>query len=80
MAASFGQSRHPDEAALLDWVHYGPKNSDIWNLVRCLAHQHGMRLAEIEALIDSALRSELKRREDQVRGVSSGVDPRQSIK
>ncbi|WP_147278912.1 hypothetical protein [Paracoccus versutus] len=73
MAASFGQSRHPDEAALLDWAHYGPKNSDIWNLVRCLAHQHGMRLAEIEALIDSALRSELARREYQARNIGQSI-------
>ncbi len=46
---------HPDSHALDDWPIYGPQDGRIATLVLRLAHDHGMRLADIEALIIAAL-------------------------
>ena len=50
---------HPDSHELHDWPMYGPKNSEIANLVDSLAYDHGLRVREIEAVILQALQSRL---------------------
>ncbi len=52
---------HPDSHALDDWPIYGPQDGRITMLVLRLAHDHGMRLPDIEALIIAALESQLER-------------------
>jgi hypothetical protein len=54
---------HPDDVnAVRDWMLYGPKSSEMHVLVERLA-ETGMRLADIEALLEQALRAELAKRE-----------------
>lgn len=55
------QEAHPDSHDLDDWSQYGPKDGEIANLVSQLAHRHGLRLAEIEAIITHALRERIAR-------------------
>ena len=52
-----GQSRveHPDMHEITDWFLNGPKNGQIEELVRELTLVHGLRLAEVEGLIVTAL-------------------------
>lgn len=50
---------HPDRQELDDWSVYGPKNSQIGELVDRLAFDHGLRVLEIENLILQALKSRL---------------------
>ncbi|WP_371154003.1 hypothetical protein [Jannaschia sp. 2305UL9-9] len=52
---------HPDSHALDDWPLYGPKNPEIARLVDCLAHDHMLRVNEIEEIILTALKSRLKK-------------------
>lgn len=47
---------HPDQRAVDDWFLYGPKNVDIENLVRELTLERGLRLAQVEDEIVTALR------------------------
>ncbi|MGC1504211.1 MAG: hypothetical protein ACRBBO_02640 [Cognatishimia sp.] len=47
---------HPDQHAVDDWFLYGPKNVDIENLVRELTLTRGLRLAQVEDEIVTALR------------------------
>lgn len=54
---------HPDRQALDDWAIYGPGNPRIAELVRQLALQHGLRLADIESHIEAGLQEWLKRLE-----------------
>lgn len=54
---------HPDDMnAVGDWELYGPRSAELPVLVRQLAGA-GMRLDDIEALLERALRDELARRE-----------------
>ena len=53
------RQHHPDNHELDDWPQYGPKNPAIADLVRQLAYDRGMRVAEIERIIERALRDEL---------------------
>lgn len=54
---------HPDDVnAVRDWMLYGPKSAEMHVLVERLA-QTGMRLAEVEALLEQALKNEIARRE-----------------
>lgn len=48
---------HPDSHELDDWFLYGPKNPKIAQLVSLVAQEKGMRVAEIEAFLESALQS-----------------------
>lgn len=48
---------HPDQHAIDDWFLYGPKNVDIENLVRELTLERGLRLAQVEDEIVTALRN-----------------------
>lgn len=58
------QSRHhPDSHELNDWHHFGPKNSEIADLVYRLAYEEDMRLADIEQLMVGALKERLSSRE-----------------
>ena len=50
---------HPDNHELDDWHQYGPKNPAIADLVWQLAYHRGMRVVEIERIIEQALRGEL---------------------
>lgn len=52
---------HPDRQALDDWAIYGPGNPRIAELVRQLALQHGLRVANIEAGIEATLQEWLQR-------------------
>lgn len=47
--------RHPDSHALDDWPICGPQYGRTAMLVLRLAHDHGMQLGEIEAVIIAAL-------------------------
>lgn len=47
---------HPDSHLLDEWYLYGPKNPNIFRLVSQLAHSKGMRVNEIEDVIEQALR------------------------
>lgn len=58
-ALRWPMAQHPDSHELDDWPLYGPQNTAIANLVRGLAHTGGMRIVEIEAIIERALRDEL---------------------
>lgn len=51
---------HPDQHALIDWGTFGPKDSRIEQLVWELAHDHGLRLSEIENIIIDALEKRLR--------------------
>ncbi|UZD91244.1 hypothetical protein [Cognatishimia activa] len=51
---------HPDQHAIDDWFLYGPQNQQIEPLVRQLAVEHGMRLAEVEDVIVAALQTKLR--------------------
>lgn len=51
---------HPDIHALHDWPMYGPKESRIADLVRELALDHGLRVEEIETIIEAALAAKLQ--------------------
>lgn len=53
------RQHHPDNHELDDWPIYGPKSPVIADLVRALAHDHGMRVVDIELIIERALRDEL---------------------
>ncbi|MGR3369256.1 MAG: hypothetical protein ACU0CC_09760 [Sagittula sp.] len=46
---------HPDSHLLDDWVLYGPKDARIERLVRRLALDHGLRVADIEDFIVATL-------------------------
>ncbi|MCK8463015.1 hypothetical protein MUY35_04030 [Aliiroseovarius sp. S1339] len=50
---------HPDSHELNDWHLFGPKNSEIADLVYRLAYEKGMRLADIERLMVEALKERL---------------------
>ncbi len=50
---------HPDQHAIDDWFLYGPQNQQIEPLVRQLAIEHGLRLAEVEEFIVAALETRL---------------------
>lgn len=50
---------HPDSRELHDWPIYGPQDGRIADLVWSLAHDRGMRVSEIEAILLKALQSEL---------------------
>ncbi|MCV9938273.1 hypothetical protein OIU35_18135 [Boseaceae bacterium BT-24-1] len=52
-------AHHPDSHELDDWPECGPKNPAISNLVWQLAHDRGMRVVDIELIIERALREEL---------------------
>ncbi len=50
---------HPDDVnAVRDWLLFGPRNDEIPRLVDALA-ETGMRLDEIESLIEATLREKL---------------------
>lgn len=51
---------HPDQHAINDWFLYGPQNQQIEPLVRQLAVEHGMRLAEVEDVIVAAPQTKLR--------------------
>lgn len=51
---------HPDSHLLDDWVLYGPKDARMERLVRRLALDHGLRVADIEGFIIAALERHLK--------------------
>lgn len=51
--------RHPDAQQLHDWYLFGPKNNRIEHLVRRLAEEKLLSVAEIEALIIHALEERL---------------------
>jgi hypothetical protein len=51
---------HPDGHELDDWQLYGPKNSEIFELVSRLAYERGPRVWEIENVIETALRRRLE--------------------
>ncbi len=56
------QSRnHADSHELNDWHLFGPKNSEVADLVLRLAYEKGMRLADIEQLMVKALSERLFR-------------------
>jgi len=46
---------HPDRHAIDDWLLYGPKNTRIEELVRELTLQCGLRLNEVEGIIEGVL-------------------------
>ncbi|EBA13650.1 HigA family addiction module antitoxin [Roseobacter sp. CCS2] len=46
---------HPDQHEIDDWVLNGPKNAKIVELVRDLTLDNGLRLAEVESFIVTAL-------------------------
>lgn len=46
---------HPDSHEINDWFLFGPKNSQIEELVRELTLVHGLRLCDVEGLIVAAL-------------------------
>ncbi|MDE9450430.1 hypothetical protein J3R80_08115 [Aliiroseovarius sp. Z3] len=52
---------HPDSHELNDWHLFGPKNSEVADLVLRLAYEKGMRLADIEQLMVKALSERLFR-------------------
>ncbi|RWR04394.1 hypothetical protein [Paenirhodobacter populi] len=51
---------HPDMHELHDWPIYGPKDARIADLVWKLALEHGLRVKEIEAVIEAALTAQLQ--------------------
>lgn len=55
------RNNHPDSHELDDWPLYGPRNTDIARLVVQLAEQHQMRLTDIEAIMLTALKTQLAR-------------------
>lgn len=52
---------HPDSHELHDWPQYGPRNTAIADLVSQLAYDRGMRVLDIELIIERALRDELEK-------------------
>lgn len=52
-------NNHPDSHLLDDWCLYGPNNQEIFHLVAQLAREKGMRVSEIENVIEVALRKRL---------------------
>lgn len=62
------RQHHPDNHELDDWPQYGPKNPTIADLVWKLAYDRGMRVADIEIIIERALRDELN-------GTKGGDEP-----
>lgn len=56
-----GMPHHPDSHELYDWPQYGPRNTAIADLVWQLAYDRGMRVVDIELVIERALRDELAR-------------------
>jgi len=58
---------HPDQQALIDWGMYGPRDPRIDQLVWELAHDHGLRLVEIEELLLSALEQKSRVLKERVR-------------
>lgn len=48
---------HPDGHAVDDWFLYGPRDSQIAELVNDLVIRQGMRLADVERLILIALQN-----------------------
>ena len=54
------KSAHPDIHEINDWLLYGPKNSRIEELVRALTLEAGMRLSEVEGLMELALTDKLQ--------------------
>lgn len=70
-AAKLLMPHHPDSHELDDWPEYGPKNPAIANLVRALAYDRGMRVTEIERIIERALRDELTKGQ----GDGNSTDP-----
>lgn len=63
-------AQHPDSHELDDWPEYGPKNPAISSLVWRLAYDRGMRVADIELIIERALRDEI------AKGQGAGNSPR----
>ncbi len=61
---------HPDIQALHDWPMYGPKDPRIADLVRELALDHGLRLEEIETIIEAALRAKLQQLQNAQRAAN----------
>ena len=60
MYSDMKKPHHPDSHELHDWHLYGPKNSEIVDLVERLAFEHGWRVARIELLIVDALKARLR--------------------
>jgi hypothetical protein len=50
---------HPDSHEFDDWQLYSPRDPAILGLVNKLAYENGMRLVEIKAIIEQALRAKL---------------------
>lgn len=67
--AGFHQ-RGDDGPVLADWPEYSPKNPAISKLVWQLAYDHGVRVVDIELIIERALREELSK------GQGDGNSPR----
>jgi|GEM_PF-6111394 len=55
-----GDSAHPDIHEINDWLLNGPKNPRIEELVRALTLEAGMRLSEVEGLMELALTDKLQ--------------------
>lgn len=62
-SSAWQNRNHPDSHELNDWHHFGPKNSEIADLVCRLAYEKDMRLADIELLVVEALKKRLSSRE-----------------
>ena len=43
--------KHPDCQQILSWFDYGPKNSEVSQMVYRLTVNHGLRLAHVEDMI-----------------------------
>jgi glycogen synthase len=50
---------HPDSHELDDWHLYGPRNPKIVEFVSRLAYEKGLRVSEIETVIEKALQQHL---------------------
>ena len=66
---------HPDDTHLLhDWYIYGPRDSVIFELVNALAHK-GLRIQEIEKLIEASLRAKLTEQTGTTAAISPAGPP-----
>lgn len=63
---------HPDRQELDDWALYGPKNSEISELVDRLAFDYGLRVHEIEDVILRALTKRLAEEDAHHKGMADG--------
>lgn len=50
---------HPESHLLDDWYLYGPRNPEVFRLVSQLVREKGMRVSEIESVIETTLRKKL---------------------